>query len=183
MHLCSFAVALALAGQQPVQFIPQPQPVPFQQPQYQPASFPQPALTGSFGPSTGAMAESLLSLHNQQRALTGSRPLSINPILSGAAQAHANEIAGQGRLNHQGLDGSWPWDRARSAGYPGANPGTVNENIGWNMADPPGAVRAWMQSSGHRANLLNPAFSEVGFGYAVGNNGPYWVALFGRGAF
>jgi uncharacterized protein YkwD len=206
MHSLCLVVALSLAGQQPVVF-PQPQyqPAPFPQPQYQlvsspqpryqPASYARPAMyatpvntapsrpvmAGSFGQPGGMMSGPLLAIHNQQRAMVGARPLSINPTLSGVAQAHANEIASFGRLNHQGADGSWPWDRARRAGYPGGDSNTVNENIGHNMADPSGAVRAWMLSNGHRVNLLNPAWSEVGFGYAVGQNGPYWVALFGRG--
>jgi uncharacterized protein YkwD len=196
MHSLCLAVALSLAGQQPVVF-PQPQHqlVSFPQSHYQPVSYARPVMyaapinpapsrptmTGSFGQPGGTMSGSLLSIHNQQRAGVGARPLALNPTLSGVAQAHANEIASFGRLNHQGADGSWPWDRARRAGYPGGDSHAVNENIGHNMSDPPGAVRAWMLSSGHRANLLNPAWNEVGFGYAVGHNGPYWVALFGRG--
>jgi uncharacterized protein YkwD len=131
---------------------------------------------GPSSPKTDPRTAELLDLHNQHRAKAGAGVLTLNATLQSVAQAHAEECAERDKLTHQGSDGSWPWDRAKRAGYPSGN---VSENAGWNYQSPADAVAGWMGSGGHRRNLLNPAYVEAGFGYAVGNSGPYWIAMFG----
>jgi uncharacterized protein YkwD len=131
---------------------------------------------GPSSPKTDPRTAELLDLHNRERAKGGAGALTLNAILQSAAQAHAEECASRDKLTHKGSDGSWPWDRAKRAGYPSGN---VSENAGWNYQSPADAVSGWMGSGGHRRNLLNPAYVEAGFGYASGDSGPYWIAVFG----
>jgi uncharacterized protein YkwD len=131
---------------------------------------------GSSSPATDPRTAELLDLHNRERTKSGAPALKLDSILQSVAQAHAEECAQRDKLTHQGSDGSWPWDRAKRAGYPHGN---VSENAGWNYQSPADAVAGWMGSGGHRRNLLNSAYVEAGFGYAEGKSGPYWIAVFG----
>jgi uncharacterized protein YkwD len=104
----------------------------------------------------------LLEMHNQQR----DRPLQLDPVLMKYAQSHAEWMA-TNRLRHSDLN---PLLKS----YRG-----VGENIAAGQRNEAGVFRDWMNSSGHRANILNPIYTKVGFGVAVDNRGErYWCAVF-----
>ncbi|MCS7022751.1 MAG: CAP domain-containing protein [Gemmataceae bacterium] len=119
--------------------------------------------------------QELLELTNAERRRWGLRPLRPHPLLMLAARRHAANMARQGRLSHT-LDGKTFVDRVVETGY-SAQP--VSENIAWNPATPATALRCWLASPGHRANLLG-ACDEVGLAVATNERGErFWVQVFG----
>lgn len=124
--------------------------------------------------SLGMRAE-LLKLHNQKRKAGGKKPLKLNPQLSKAAQAYAEFLAKSGKFSHtaKGTMGS----RVKDAGY---KPKAVGENIAVGQRSPSSVVKSWMGSEGHKKNILNKKFTEVGFGVAKDKRGrTLWVTDFG----
>lgn len=124
----------------------------------------------------------MLSQVNARRAEAGAPPLVLNSRLNSAAQEHAEDMLGRSYYDHRNPEGLQPRARVVQAGY---RPFVVAENIARGHTTVEEAVDAWMQSRGHRANLLNPAFTEIGIGCAVGRNAVgetvLWVQDFGRG--
>jgi uncharacterized protein YkwD len=110
-------------------------------------------------------------LHNAERARAGVPPLTIDRRLSEAAHRHAQWMADTGRLSHTGANGSSFFDRITREGYVAS---TGGENIAQGYRNPREVVAGWMSSSGHRANILNRNFREVGYGVS----GAYWCVVF-----
>ena len=114
---------------------------------------------------------------NAQRRAAGLPPLVPNERLFQAARAHSANMARQGRLDHM-LDGTDVSTRVRWAGYRLAS---AAENIAWNSPDAAAALRLWMSSGGHRANILSREFTEIGVAVAVNARGErYWTQVFAR---
>lgn len=102
------------------------------------------------------------------------KALKLSARLSKAAQGHADDMAAQGYFSHSSADGrSWD-DRVRAAGYP--KPG--GENIAAGYTDGFDVVAGWLDSPGHKRNIMDCAFTRVGYGYNA--TGGYWVQDFGR---
>lgn len=132
-----------------------------------PAPAPPPPPPPPPPPVTSAPGEvgQVLDLHNQERAANGLPPLSLNDCLSGIAQPWADHMAATGDLRHN--------DLGRLTACGGSAWG---ENIGYDSSIP--AVHAaWMGSSGHRANILNPRYTQVGIGVSHAADGTVWVAV------
>ncbi len=120
----------------------------------------------------------ILSLVNQARAAAGVGPLTMNGALVTAAQRHSSDMAANNFLGHTGSDGSTVDQRVSQAGYTWA---TLGENAAqtWGV-DAGQVVSLWLGSDGHRANLLNPAFIDMGVAYATGSDGAvYYAQTFG----
>lgn len=115
-----------------------------------------------------ALVRATLCVLNAERDRQGLRPLRLHRRLSAAARRHASDMAAKNFFDHNSLDGSSFVDRIRRAGYMrGARRWTVAENIAWGSgarATPRAIARAWMNSAGHRANLLSPSYREIGVG-------------------
>jgi uncharacterized protein YkwD len=114
----------------------------------------------------------VLCLINRERAAHGERALRVNAELQGAAQTHTESMAFGNYVEHVGPNGDTPASRARHAGYmSAANSGfEVGEDIAWGtgrQATPRAIVAAWMASSGHRANILNPRFRDTAIGVSA----------------
>ncbi|MFJ9020005.1 CAP domain-containing protein [Streptomyces sp. NPDC102259] len=119
----------------------------------------------------------VVGLTNRERARAGLRALAVDPLLTAAAQAHSADMAGRAFYSHTSPEGSEPWDRAASAG---STRRTIGENIACGQRSPAEVVEGWMNSPGHRANILKPAFTHIGVGFAGGGpSGTYWTQLFG----
>ncbi len=130
----------------------------------------------------GSTAASVAAAVNAERAANGLPALAANPNLAAAAQAHAADIAANGLMGHAGSDGSDIGERARRAGYGGSR---ITENVAVGHDSPSSVVTDWMNSPGHRANILDPAVTELGVGHATGaplDNMPgrFWVLVFGN---
>ncbi len=109
---------------------------------------------------------------NAERGRRGLGPLRLNRRLSRAATAHAGDMDSRNYFAHDSLDGGSFVDRIRRAGYlKGAKGWTVGENIAWGSQGrgaPRMITQMWMNSPGHRANILSSSFREIGIGVSYG---------------
>ncbi|MGW3940181.1 CAP domain-containing protein [Streptomyces phaeochromogenes] len=122
-------------------------------------------------------AAEVVALTNTERAAAGLRPLAVDPLLTNAAQAHSADMVARAFYSHTSPDGSEPWHRASAAG---STRRTIGENIACGQRSAAEVVQGWMDSPGHRANILKPAFTHIGVGFAGGGSaGTYWTQLFG----
>ena len=128
------------------------------------------------GPDCGADDASevceVFRLVNAERDGAGLDPYGWSPELYRAAQDHAQDMVDQGYFSHDSLDGRSFSDRAEEAGYPGFPRG---ENIAAGQQTPEQVMDSWMNSQGHRANILSDA-DEIG----VGLVDFHWVQVFGQ---
>jgi len=120
--------------------------------------------------------ELILKQTNAERAKEMLPALKLDPKLLEAAQKHTDDMARQKMMSHT-LDGKGPADRLRKIGYEFASMG---ENVAMGMKAKD-AVDAWMKSKGHRANILNKDYTEIGIGVAKDEDGtPYYTQVFGK---
>jgi uncharacterized protein YkwD len=117
----------------------------------------------------------LLREINQVRAQHGLPELRSSSLLAAAADRHSRQMAGRGFFDHDSPDGSAFWKRVERF-YPsrGSSYWSVGENLAYGSPSlsAGGAVRAWMQSPGHRANLLSSAWREVGLAAVHAESAP-----------
>lgn len=125
----------------------------------------------------------VLELTNAERAKAGLKPLTLNNQLSQAAQGHSDSMAADDFFSHTGADGSSVSDRVQDTGYQYSYTG---ENIAAGQKTAAEVVQGWMDSPGHRANILNADYTEIGIGYELLENDPgsvnyqhYWTQVFG----
>ncbi|MFI8347891.1 CAP domain-containing protein [Streptomyces sp. NPDC085596] len=131
-------------------------------------STPQPAATAS-----GDVAR-VVELVNAERAKVGCSPVKLNSTLTKAAQDHSADMAAHNTMSHTGSDGSDPGSRITAAGYQWS---AYGENVAYGYATPEQVMAGWMDSPGHRENILNCSYKEIGVGLA--QPGSYWTQDFG----
>jgi uncharacterized protein YkwD len=103
--------------------------------------------------------------------------LTLNDLLSEAAQGHAEDMAEGEFLSHTGSDGSTISDRVDAVGYAFVLAG---ENAAYGQDTSEEVVAGWLDSDGHCANMMNEYFTELGVGFAESDSGVnYWVQVFG----
>ncbi|XVV01217.1 CAP domain-containing protein [Actinosynnema sp. CA-248983] len=118
----------------------------------------------------------VFNLTNAERAANGCPALGIDERLDKAARGHSEDMAAQNYFSHTSKDGRTFADRIKAAGYP--SPGA--ENIAAGQRTPEAVVKGWMESPGHRANILNCKLKTLGVGMARGGSyGVYWTQNFG----
>jgi uncharacterized protein YkwD len=135
-------------------------------------------------PSSGnSFINRVLELTNAQRLQAGLQPLTLNSKLNNSAQAHSEDMALHDFFDHKGSNGSSMGDRAKASGYQFSR---LGENIAAGYATPEDVVQGWLNSPGHRANILNPSYREIGIGYYYlandtgnVNENFYWTQDFG----
>ncbi|BCB87564.1 CAP domain-containing protein [Phytohabitans suffuscus] len=148
-----------------------------------PTSKPSPArsttrpATGSTGsPAQSADENKVVEITNQERAAAGCGAVKVNTRLAGAARLHSQDQAEHNNMSHTGSDGSSPWQRSERAGYGNA----IGENVAMGYRTPAAVMDGWMNSDGHRANILNCSAKAIGVGLAYASDGsPYWTQMFG----
>ena len=138
--------------------------------------------------SEQAAGQRVLELVNQaraaprycgNRAFNAARPVRWNDALAEASRLHAEDMARNNYFSHGGRDGSDPAQRVERAGYRYRSTG---ENIAAGQMKPEDAVAAWIKSPEHCANVMNPAFTEMGVAFAIdpgSDMGVYWTQAFG----
>jgi len=141
-----------------------------------------PRLATSRFPFFGSIISAVLvDLANEDRALASAAPLKQSPILEAAARMKAEDMAGKGYFAHTSPEGVTPWHWFRAVGYRYRYAG---ENLALNFTDSVDVERAWMNSPGHRANIINTNFTEIGIAIATGiyqgRETTFVVQLFGR---
>ncbi|MFJ7265360.1 CAP domain-containing protein [Streptomyces sp. NPDC099050] len=145
---------------------------PVDQPPAAPAGTPAPS--DSAAPS-GAPAE-VLALVNKERAAVGCPAVTVNAKLTKAAQAHSEDMAAHSHMSHTGSDGSDPGQRITRAGYQWS---TYAENVAYGYDTAAKVMEGWMNSPGHKRNILDCGVNEIGIGLA--QPGQYWTQDFGAG--
>jgi uncharacterized protein YkwD len=135
---------------------------------------PKPTPPKAVSPQTAAEAE-VLKLVNQEREKAGCSPVTASSTLAKLAQAFSEDMAERDFFDHTDPSGATPWDRADVLGI--ANLG--GENIARGQADAKAVMQAWMDSPGHRANILNCDFKTLGVGAHFAEGGPWWTQDFG----
>ena len=122
--------------------------------------------------SNATVKRTTLCLLNKQRKAHGRRALKPNRRLARAARKHARDMVERDYFSHTAPGGVSFVDRIMKQDY--VNPGqgwSLGENLAWGsyqLATPKSIVRSWMHSPGHRANILNPSFREIGVGVVKG---------------
>lgn len=160
---------------------PQPAPAttaPAPGPPASPSPSPSPSASATVPGGNAAFEDEVVELVNAERAKRDCAPLRNDERLRTAARWHSTDLAATADRNrrnavgHEGSDGSSPSERMRRAGY--AAP--MSENVAYGHRSPKEAVRAWMRSKGHRANMLDCDARAIGVGVAYRRSGtPYWT--------
>lgn len=138
---------------------------------------PPPAGDDEFVAATEA---AIIADVNKRRRAAGVTALTVDSRLARAARLHAVNMAARGELSHtlSGVTPSTLVSRVTDAGYPFA---AVAENIAYGPEAVEDLVDGWMQSSGHRQNILHPAYTDTGVGIARSRGGVrFYCQVFGR---
>lgn len=137
---------------------------------------PRPAATGTATDADTAAKLRVVELTNVERGKAGCGPVHTDDRLDKAAQGHSADMAARGYFSHETPEGLDPWERAAAAGY--TTP--TGENIAAGQRTAEEVTEAWMNSPGHRANILNCGSRAIGMGLARSADGqPYWTQMFG----
>ncbi|MFC5829035.1 CAP domain-containing protein [Nonomuraea insulae] len=141
---------------------------------------PTPTPSTPSGAVGTAEENEVVRLTNAERAKGGCGPLKHDPQLNAAAHGHSAEMAKTGRMTHDSQDGSDMVARMRAAGFTGGNAWAENVAEGQrNATEVLLGKYGWMNSSGHRANIMNCRYNLVGVGAAKSSNGTiYWTQDF-----
>ncbi|HSX36800.1 MAG TPA: CAP domain-containing protein [Patescibacteria group bacterium] len=145
------------------------------------------SLLGGPGNVLGSQADmssaSLLAGTNTERQADNETSLSLNTELAAAAQSKADDMVAKNYWSHESPDGKTPWTFMAAAGYTYE---TAGENLAYGFSQADDVVKGWMNSTEHRANILDANYQDVGFGVAsspnFNNSGPETivVAMYGQ---
>ncbi len=128
--------------------------------------------------SIGAYESQVVALVNQERAAQGLSALKINTKLSQVAELKAEDLRDLGYFSHTSPTYGSPFDMMKQFGISYTSAG---ENIAKGQKTPDSVMNGWMNSQGHRENILNANYTEIGVGYVTDRNGgTYWVQMFIR---
>ncbi|MEU2632397.1 CAP domain-containing protein, partial [Kitasatospora sp. NPDC007106] len=159
---------------------PTPTPSPSPTPSRTPSPKPTPTATRSKSPSpdpsTLSIKQQVVQLVNQERSKVGCTPVKSDDKLELAAQRHSDDMAARNFFDHTNPDGKGPQPRIDAAGYKWSSWG---ENIARGQRDAADVMKSWMDSPGHKANILNCGFTDLGVGVHLGEGGPWWTQDFG----
>lgn len=126
--------------------------------------------------------QEMLDSVNEERSRESLAPVTWCPALARSATAHSQDMAAENYFEHQSLDGREVWDRAKAEGY---DYQTVGENIAVGQRDVAEVMQGWMDSPGHRENIMKPDYTHLGSGMASGDfkgqQSIYWTQNFGAG--
>ncbi|MCT2584760.1 CAP domain-containing protein [Actinophytocola gossypii] len=138
-----------------------------------PSPEPSEPATPSAPPTQVTEAEQVVTLVNDARTKRGCDPLRVVPELVDAANGHSSDMADRDYFDHTTPEGVGFAERIVAAGYP--NPGA--ENIARGQRSATQVMNSWMESDGHRANILNCQLTAIGVG--LDKDGWYWTQNFG----
>jgi uncharacterized protein YkwD len=125
-------------------------------------------------PGLSGPAAQVVALTNAQRVKAGCKPLKVDSRLNLSAQRHSADMAKRNYFEHEDPDGHDFADREKAAGFVGDSGG---ENIAMGQTSAAEVMNDWMNSPGHRRNILDCSFTMIGVGYVA--DGHYWTQNFG----
>ena len=135
---------------------------------------PQSPPSGNTGTNNGIEAE-VIALVNQERANRGIAPLTYNGALANVARTKSEDMAENNYFSHNSPTYGSPFDMMQTFGITYS---TAGENIAKGQTSAAEVMNAWMNSSGHAANIMNSNFSEIGVGYVYNGGVPIWTQMF-----
>ncbi|MEU7002024.1 CAP domain-containing protein [Nonomuraea sp. NPDC046570] len=139
-----------------------------------------PAPTPSTPPGDGgtgsAVEEEVVRLTNQARTAGGCKPLAHDAKLHAAAKGHSADMAAKGYFSHTSQDGRSPGDRIKATGFSPIR--AWAENIAMGQRTAASVVQGWLNSPGHKANIMNCDLTLIGVGHDP--KGPHWTQVFAR---
>lgn len=126
----------------------------------------------------GSYEQQVVNLVNKERAAVGLPALKVNTKLSGVAELKAEDLRDKNYFAHNSPTYGSPFDMMKQYGVKYT---TAGENIAKGQKTPESVMNGWMNSQGHKENILNANFTEIGVGYVTDSNGTtYWVQMFIR---
>lgn len=128
-------------------------------------------------PAVKGMADEVVALVNKERASQGLAPLKINWEVARVAQYKSEDMRDRNYFNHTSPTYGTPFEMLKKFNIKYSAAG---ENIAKGQKTAQAVVSSWMNSEGHRKNILSTNFTEIGVGYAPGNNTVYWTQIFIR---
>jgi uncharacterized YkwD family protein len=149
---------------------PAPAPAPVQEPAKAPA---QEQVSAPVSSAVSAYEQKVVELTNQERAKNGLKPLALDTELSKVAREKSRDMQSKGYFSHTSPTYGSPFDMMKKFGISYRSAG---ENIAMGQRTPEEVVKAWMNSSGHRANILNSSYTHIGVGHVATGN--YWTQMF-----
>ena len=118
----------------------------------------------------------VLNLVNKERKANGLKPLTLNKELSNVANIKSRDMIEKGYFDHTSPTYGSPFDMMKKFNI---SYNTAGENIAMGQKTPSEVMNSWMNSSGHRANILNSTYTELGVGIQKDSNGTiYWTQMF-----
>ncbi|MCY8889571.1 CAP domain-containing protein [Bacillus spizizenii] len=138
-----------------------------------PAAAEKTNTTTSAPSSVSAYEKKVVELTNAERQKQGLKPLQIDETLSKSARAKSQDMKDKNYFDHQSPTYGSPFDMMKSFGI---SYKTAGENIAKGQKTPEEVVKVWMNSEGHRKNILNPNFTHIGVGYV--ESGSIWTQQF-----
>lgn len=123
--------------------------------------------------SVSAFEKKVVDLTNAERAKQGLKPLTLDVQLSKVARIKSQDMHDKNYFDHNSPTYGSPFDMMKSFGISYKSAG---ENIAMGQTTPEQVVQAWMNSAGHRANILNSSYTHIGVGYVASGN--YWTQQF-----
>ncbi len=122
-----------------------------------------------------SIEQQVLDLVNKERTSNGLSPLTLNAEVSKVAQMKSEDMRDKNYFSHTSPTYGSPFDMLKKFNVKYTYAG---ENIAKGQKTPEAVVNAWMNSEGHRANILNPNYTQMGIGYALKGSTPYWTQMF-----
>ena len=152
----------------------QPAQKPAQQPvQQKPVQAEKPQATTPASSAVSAFEQQVVELTNQERAKNGLPALKLDTELSKVARDKSKDMQTKNYFSHTSPTYGSPFDMMKAYGVSYKSAG---ENIAMGQRSPQEVVQAWMNSQGHRENIMNPSFTHIGVGHVATGN--YWTQMF-----
>ena len=137
----------------------------------------EPTTSSSSSSNQSSIANQVLNLVNSARAKENLAPLKLNSALSNVAQAKSEDMQKNNYFDHTSPTYGSPFDMMKKFGISYLSAG---ENIAKGQKTAEAVVNAWLNSEGHRANILNKNFTDMGLGYVNTGGTTYWTQMFIR---
>lgn len=160
-------------AQKPAQTAPAQKPAQTQAPQKPAAQKPAAKPAAPTSSELSQFEKQVVDLTNAERTKKGLKPLQVDNQLAKAAGVKSQEMSDKKYFDHNSPTYGSPFDMMKKFGV---SYSYAAENIAMGQRSPQEVVQAWMNSQGHRQNIMNPNFTHIGVGYAASGN--YWTQMF-----
>jgi uncharacterized YkwD family protein/spore coat assembly protein SafA len=134
-----------------------------------------PNVPGFPGSQNLSFENEVITLVNKERLNAGLTPFAMNPELSNVARHKSNDMRDNNYFSHNSPTYGSPFDMLKKFNVRFSSAG---ENIAKGQSTPQAVVTSWMNSPGHRKNIMSTTFTEIGVGFSAGENSTHWTQMF-----